>query len=550
MRHVHRDEPALYHRGGPPGVVAEPKLPCQHRMTQVEALTVGQDGHRVDVEPVTAVDAERQCQPVRQVDQTFVVDRGARDVVREPVVHPGRVGARIVDRPGPALRCRAAGGEVAVADRAQRLAELLVVRFISFVAEGPGLHRHIPLVGEPIRAAPDEIAHLLRTFQRELRGRSTVAVLGVPNDDPDAVEPQRIECVFVGQVVADVHRQQGTLAVDLIADPGQRRALVPVDVGPKLDNLAPVSDPQLFALPDAVRACDYLTDVLRRHFAIVHRDGETLVLQPNPRNVRQRLGQLGGGAFQPRHRCGARVVLVVLAVRPDQLEAMATGVPDAGNTHALADVGKVAAAEDRDRALLRQLLQRLGCTANQPRRGRIGHDRGQRSIVVECDHRAPGADDADHLTIGLQRVRDGGHAFVAGAHVDLGEVVDHDVGSTLQEVDAVPGPVDADHQREPATAAGRHAGLGVRDDDGALRARTNTARGILNRRAGFSRQPQFVGDDLVDADGEQVGDPGGLQHPIAVVTGRVDRGTDAGGLQFAYQGDSRFEHGHAVGRQL
>ena len=62
-------------------------------------------------------------------------------------------------------------------------------------------------------------------------GRPAVAVLVVSDDDPDSVELDRVERVFVGEIVADVDRQQGPGGVDAVADPGQRGALVPVEVG-------------------------------------------------------------------------------------------------------------------------------------------------------------------------------------------------------------------------------------------------------------------------------------------------------------------------------
>ena len=80
-------------------------------------------------------------------------------------------------------------------------------------------------------------------------GRLAVAILVVSDDDPDAVEPDRIEGVFVGEVVADVDRQQRTGRVDTIADPGQRGPLVPVEVGPQFDDHAPAGHAEAVPRP-------------------------------------------------------------------------------------------------------------------------------------------------------------------------------------------------------------------------------------------------------------------------------------------------------------
>ena len=140
------------------------------------------------------------------------------------------------------------------------------------------------LVGQPPGSALDELAYLIRTLQAEVGSRLAVAVLVVSDDDPDAVELDRIEGVFVGEVVADVDRQQGTGRVDTVADPGQRGALVPVEVGPQFDDHAPAGHPEARPRSELMCGRDDLTNPVRRHLAVVHRDGKTLVLDANSRN--------------------------------------------------------------------------------------------------------------------------------------------------------------------------------------------------------------------------------------------------------------------------
>ena len=111
---VHRDEPMLGHRGGAPGRVAEAQLPGQHRTAKVECLAVGQQRNGIDVEPLSALDAERQRKPVGKVHQAFVLGLGAGDHVVETVVQARDVGARVVDLTRLGFGRSAPGREVAV----------------------------------------------------------------------------------------------------------------------------------------------------------------------------------------------------------------------------------------------------------------------------------------------------------------------------------------------------------------------------------------------------------------------------------------------------
>ena len=149
---------------------------------------------------------------------------------------PARVGARVVHLPGLRLRCGAPGGEVAVSQRAQRLTELLVAADrIRRRRKSHASPDTCCLYASQLRPALHELAHLIGTLEGELGSRLAVAVLVVPTTIPMPSNSDRIEGVFVGEVVADVDRQHATRRVDAVADPGQRGALVPVDVGPQLD---------------------------------------------------------------------------------------------------------------------------------------------------------------------------------------------------------------------------------------------------------------------------------------------------------------------------
>ena len=99
----------------------------------------------------------------------------------------------------------------------------------------------------------------------------------MPHDHPDAVESNGVEGVFVGEVVADVDGQHAARLVDEIADPRQRSALVPVDIGSQLDHFAPARHSQAMSLPVSVRCRDDFGHAVGRDIAIVDRDGIALV---------------------------------------------------------------------------------------------------------------------------------------------------------------------------------------------------------------------------------------------------------------------------------
>jgi hypothetical protein len=92
----HVDEAA----GGEAGLaalpVADADVAAQHAGTQVEGLAKGQDFDAAQIEPVAAGRPEAQRQPVRHVDQVFVLDHAAGDLGLEPIVAAGEIGAGIV----------------------------------------------------------------------------------------------------------------------------------------------------------------------------------------------------------------------------------------------------------------------------------------------------------------------------------------------------------------------------------------------------------------------------------------------------------------------
>src|SRR5690606_31102180 len=78
---------------------------------------------------------------------------------------------------------RSPGGEISVSHGAQRLPQLLLPGVVTPVAERPRLVRGLPLVGNPIAAAPEEFAHLLGPVEAELRPGGPVCGPEVVNHD-------------------------------------------------------------------------------------------------------------------------------------------------------------------------------------------------------------------------------------------------------------------------------------------------------------------------------------------------------------------------------
>ena len=74
-------------------------------------------------------------------------------------------------------------------------------------------------------------------------------------------------------------------------------------------------------------------------------------------------------------------------------------------------------------------FQRLGGAVDEPGRTGIRDDGGQRSVVVQEQHRLSCAGDADQLTVGRQRIREFRDPLVTRANGDVGQVGEHDVGT-------------------------------------------------------------------------------------------------------------------------
>ena len=234
-------------------------------MPQVECLSVEQQLGVVDVKPRPAVDPKSQRQPIGQVDQAFVLDDPAGDAIGQRVVDAGRVRPRVMRLRCCYLRSAATRGDIAVTDGAQRFAQPLVVGVITLINQFPRIARRGRRFVQIVRQPSDETAHRGRISQAEQRGGWAIPVLVVPHRNSHTGELDRVEGVFVGDIVADVDRQHGAAArsLDVFEDPVERSALVPIEVGAKLDDFAAHRDLQALRSPDLACRRDHPVDQLR-----------------------------------------------------------------------------------------------------------------------------------------------------------------------------------------------------------------------------------------------------------------------------------------------
>src|SRR5690606_8000810 len=118
--------------------IAPAQLPHQHTRPHVERVPVLQQVGLLGPEVVAARGGELQRQPVGQVHHVLVGDLAPGHRRGQPVVDAGRVRAGGAQ---PPVRGGAPGGEAAVAERAQGLAQPLTIGVEALVREDPRGHR-------------------------------------------------------------------------------------------------------------------------------------------------------------------------------------------------------------------------------------------------------------------------------------------------------------------------------------------------------------------------------------------------------------------------
>src|SRR6266511_11814 len=116
LSHVH--EPALGPRGHPFSSVPEPNPPGEDAPAKIELLSVIEDLHGAQVEPILAGPTERQGEPIRQIDQVFVLYGPAVQLRDKPAVTPREIRPKVVPAIGSDLRRGSTGGKAAWESRA------------------------------------------------------------------------------------------------------------------------------------------------------------------------------------------------------------------------------------------------------------------------------------------------------------------------------------------------------------------------------------------------------------------------------------------------
>jgi hypothetical protein len=138
------DEACLRYPGGVSDIIAYQKLPGQRPLAKIEFGVLGDNVHARPAQPRAALGLKGQRQPVGHVDHALVLDDPSGDIVAQPVVASGEVRTRVMHAIGGRLRDGAAGRKVAVAERAQSLAQAFAVRFGAVEAIYPRLVHRAP----------------------------------------------------------------------------------------------------------------------------------------------------------------------------------------------------------------------------------------------------------------------------------------------------------------------------------------------------------------------------------------------------------------------
>jgi hypothetical protein len=109
---------------------------------------------------------------------------------------------------GARFGCTSAGGEVAVPDGAQHLPEALLVWLIVLEGDRPGIVLDLASSCHLRSQTRDELSDLRSVVESEMCGGGSVTIVVVPHDDSDSIVFNGVERILVGEVIAQVNRQQ------------------------------------------------------------------------------------------------------------------------------------------------------------------------------------------------------------------------------------------------------------------------------------------------------------------------------------------------------
>src|SRR6516165_2583655 len=171
----------------------------------------------------------------------------------------------------------------------------------------------------------------------------------VTHHDSHAVELDRVERIFVGDVVADVDRQHGArvrtvAAYYVLEEPIESCARATVNSWAELDNLATGGDPETLGAREFTGRRDHPVDIAGVGIAVMDSQCKALVLHRYSRNVTKLLRQSAGRVRQGIADAAGGDDFVVGAIRREQFHAVAAGIPDSVDFDPFAHIGEIAAA--------------------------------------------------------------------------------------------------------------------------------------------------------------------------------------------------------------
>ncbi|CAH0326458.1 hypothetical protein SRABI128_05350 [Microbacterium sp. Bi128] len=140
----HGHEPALEYLKLPSGVVRHECFPAQQGPLEVQGAPLAAERQAAAGPPRTVAHPDIQRQPVRDVNHVLIHGFYALDDARDAVVDARKVAAGIMGVPRAVFRGGAAGGEVAVAERGQRLPVPFVGGIETLVHQQPRVRNDQP----------------------------------------------------------------------------------------------------------------------------------------------------------------------------------------------------------------------------------------------------------------------------------------------------------------------------------------------------------------------------------------------------------------------
>src|SRR6056297_357925 len=261
-------------------------------------------------------------------------------------------------------------------------------------------------------------------------------------------------------------------------------ALVPIGARLKLYHLLAAALAQsLVTVCDPVDGIFYAGHVVLARLAVMNGDGEGLSLDPCAVDARERFVQFGLGRldrlFEPLGFLGA----LGHAARPGNVEAVASGIDDTLDPDAVPQVGEIAAADDRHRAVLCQTLHGGAGLVGDRGIAIIPNDGRERAVKVEKDRGGARVETRVDLVDPVPDKRQPVERLeaIAAGQEEPAQVSRDKVGAMgAQGVAMCPAlslPVDADDEPEAPRGTGLDAGDGVFDHHGLAGAAPELLRG-------------------------------------------------------------------------